>query len=130
VAEAVTPTVGVFGVGGLVSFVLGSIMLMNTGVPGYAVNLGVIGGIAVCAAGLLVLVVWLVFRSRRSLQVTGDDAMRSDIAELLEPVGENNETWVLVRGERWRARCATALPGGARVRVVGREGLLLQVEPL
>jgi membrane-bound serine protease (ClpP class) len=130
VAEAVTPTVGVFGVGGLVSFVLGSIMLMNTGVPGYAVNLGVIGGIAVCAAGLLVLVVWLVFRSRRSLQVTGDDAMRSDIAELLEPVGENNETWVLVRGERWRARCATALPSGSRVRVVGREGLLLQVEPL
>ncbi|HUH56681.1 MAG TPA: nodulation protein NfeD [Rhodanobacter sp.] len=130
VAEAVTPTVGVFGVGGVVSFVLGSIMLMNTGVPGYAVNLGVIGGIAVCAAGLLVLVVWLVFRSRRSLQVTGDDAMRSDIAELLEPVGENNETWVLVRGERWRARCATALPSGSRVRVVGREGLLLQVEPL
>jgi membrane-bound serine protease (ClpP class) len=130
VAEAVTPTVGVFGVGGLVSFVMGSIMLMNTGVPGYAVNLGVIGGIAVCAAGLLVLVVWLVFRSRRSLQVTGDDAMRSDVAELLEPVGENNETWVLVRGERWRARCATALPTGARVRVVGREGLLLRVEPL
>lgn len=130
VAEAVTPTVGVFGVGGLVSFVLGSIMLMNTGVPGYAVNLGVIGGIAVCAAGLLVLVVWLVFRARRSLQVTGDDAMRSDVAELLEPVGDNNETWVLVRGERWRARCATALPSGARVRVVGREGLLLRVEPL
>jgi membrane-bound serine protease (ClpP class) len=130
VAEAVTPTVGVLGVGGLVSFVMGSIMLMNTGVPGYAVNVGVIGGIAVCAAALLVLLVWLVFRSRRSIQVTGDDAMRSDVAELLEPVGENHETWVLVRGERWRARCATALPTGARVRVVGREGLLLRVEPL
>jgi len=130
VAEAVTPTVGVFGVGGLVSFVMGSIMLMNTGVPGYAVNLGVIGGIAACAAALLVLVVWLVFRSRRSRQVTGDDAMRHDVAELLEPAGENSETWVLVRGERWRARCATALPTGARVRVVGREGLLLRVEPL
>ena len=128
VAEAVTPTVGVLGVGGLVSFVMGSIMLMNTGVPGYAVNLGVIGGIAVCAAVLLVLVVWLVFRSRRSRQVTGDEAMRADVAELLEPVGENGETWVLVRGERWRARCETALPTGARVRVIGREGLLLRVE--
>jgi membrane-bound serine protease (ClpP class) len=130
VAEATTPAVGVLGVGGLASFVMGSIMLMNTGVPGYAVNLGVIGGIAVCAAGLLALIVWLVFRSRRSRQVTGDDAMRSDVAELLEPVEENSETWVLVRGERWRARCATALPTGARVRVVGREGLLLRVEPL
>lgn len=129
-AEAATPSVGVLGVGGLVSFVMGSIMLMNTGVPGYTVNLGVIGGLAVCAASLLVLIAWLVFRSRRSRQVTGDDAMRGDVAELLEPMGENSETWVLVRGERWRARCATALPTGTRVRVVGREGLLLRVEPL
>ena len=53
VAEAVTPTVGALGVGGVVSFVIGSVMLMNTGVLGYAVNLGVIAGIAVGFAALL-----------------------------------------------------------------------------
>ncbi|HEV2679494.1 MAG TPA: nodulation protein NfeD, partial [Rhodanobacter sp.] len=42
VAEAANPSVGAFGAGGLVSFVVGSVMLMNTGVPGYGVNLGVI----------------------------------------------------------------------------------------
>lgn len=130
VAEAVTPTVGALGAGGLVSFVVGSIMLMNTGVPGYAVNLGVIGGIAVCAAALLVLIVWLVFRSRRSRQVTGDEAMRDDIGELLEPVDASGETWVMVRGERWRAHCESRLPAGARVRIAGRQGLLLQIEPM
>ncbi|AGG89548.1 NfeD family protein [Rhodanobacter denitrificans] len=129
VAEAANPSVGAFGVGGLVSFVTGSVMLMNTGVPGYGVNLGVIAGIAVCAAGLLVLIVWLVFRSRRAHPVTGDAAMLMDTGELLEPVSAGGEAWMLVRGERWRVRCDTALPAGARVRVVSRQGLLLQVEP-
>ena len=129
VAEAVNPSVGAFGAGGLVSFVVGSVMLMNTGVPGYGVNLGVIAGIAACAAGLLALIVWLVFRSRRAHQVTGDAAMQIDIGELLEPVEAGGEAWMMVRGERWRARCDTALPAGARVRVVSRQGLLLRVEP-
>jgi membrane-bound serine protease (ClpP class) len=129
VAEAANPSVGAFGVGGLVSFVTGSVMLMNTGVPGYGVNLGVIAGIAVCAAGLLALIVWLVFRSRRAHPVTGDAAMLMDTGELLEPVSAGGEAWMMVRGERWRVRCDTALPAGAQVRVVSRQGLLLQVEP-
>jgi membrane-bound serine protease (ClpP class) len=130
VAEAVNPTVGAFGVGGLVSFVVGSVMLMNTDVPGYRVNLGVIAGIAACAAGVLALVMWLVFRARRSLPFSGDGAMASDVGELLEPVAAGGEGWVMVHGERWRVRCATALPAGAAVRIVRRQGLLLWVEPL
>jgi membrane-bound serine protease (ClpP class) len=128
-AEAVNPTVGALGVGGVVSFVVGSVMLMNTGVPGYGVNLGVIAGIALCAAALLALIVWLVFRSRRTRQFTGDAGMVADVAELLEPVSAGGEAWVMVRGERWRVRCDTALPVGARVRIVRRQGLLLWVEP-
>lgn len=129
VAEAANPSVGAFGVGGLMSFVVGSVMLMNTGVPGYGVNLGVIAGIAMCAAALLGLIVWLVFRSRRAHQVTGDAAMLVDTGELLQPVEAGGEAWMMVRGERWRVHCDTALPAGARVRVVSRQGLLLRVEP-
>jgi membrane-bound serine protease (ClpP class) len=104
-------------------------MLMNTGVPGYGVNLGVIAGIAVCAALLLALILWLVMRARRSHAVTGDVAMLADVAELLEPVNADGEAWVMVRGERWRVHCDTSLPAGARVRIVRRQGLLLWVVP-
>ncbi len=130
VGEAVQPTVGALGVGGVVSFVTGSIMLMNTGVPGYAVNLGVIAGIAVCAAALLGLIVWLVFRSRRARQFTGDAAMLTDTGALLEPVSADGESWMMLHGEHWRVRSAAALPAGAKVRVVRRQGLLLWVEPV
>jgi membrane-bound serine protease (ClpP class) len=130
VAEAVNPMIGALGVGGLVSFVTGSIMLMNTGVPGYAVNLGVIAGIAVGAAALLGLIMWLVFRSRRARQFTGDAAMLMDTGTLLEPLAADGESWMMLHGERWRVRCATPLPAGSPVRVVRRQGLLLWVEPV
>jgi membrane-bound serine protease (ClpP class) len=130
VAEAVNPSVGALGAGGLVSFVIGSVMLMKTGMPGYGVNLGVIAGLATGAAALLALIVWLVFRSRRAHQVNGDDAMLAQFGELLESVSAGGEGWAMLRGERWRVRCDNALPAGARVRVVRRHGLLLWVAPL
>ena len=129
VAEAVNPSVGALGAGGLVSFVIGSVMLMKTGVPGYGVNLGVIGGLASVAAALLALIVWLVFRSRRAHRVNGDVAMLTEFGELLESVDAGGEAWVMLRGERWRVYCDSTLPAGARVRVVRRQGLLLWVVP-
>jgi membrane-bound serine protease (ClpP class) len=129
VAEAVNPTVGALGVGGVVSFVIGSVMLMNTGVPGYAVNLGVIAGIAVGFAALLGIIVWLVFHARRARPFMGDGAMVADVGRLLQPVAADGESWMMLRGERWRVRSATALPANAAVRVISRQGLLLWVEP-
>ncbi|WP_229792826.1 NfeD family protein [Rhodanobacter panaciterrae] len=129
VAEAVNPSIGALGAGGLVSFVIGSVMLMKAGVPGYGVNLGVIGGLATGAAALLALIVWLVLGSRRAHQVNGDVVMITESGELLEPVSAGGEAWMMLRGERWRVHCDSALPTGARVRVVRRQGLLLWVEP-
>ncbi|MEO6925301.1 MAG: nodulation protein NfeD [Rhodanobacter sp.] len=129
VAEAVNPTVGALGVGGVVSFVIGSVMLMKTGVPGYAVNLGVIAGIAVGFSALLGLIVWLVFHARRARPFIGDGAMVTETGRLLQAVDADGEGWMMLQGERWRVRSATALPAGAEVRVLSRQGLLLKVEP-
>ena len=131
VAEAVTPTVGALGVGGIISFVLGSVMLMHSGVPGYAVNLGVIAGIAVAAAVLLALVLWLVFRvAPRAPGQRRRRLLRDAQGELLAPLEDGGESWAMVHGERWRVRAQTPLPAGAPVRVLRRQGLLLWVEPV
>jgi membrane-bound serine protease (ClpP class) len=129
-AEIVTPTAGALGVGGVIAFVVGSVMLMNTGVPGYEVNLGVIAGIAVSAAGSMALLVRLVFRARRSRQSIGDAALLNEEAELLEPLTAGGEAWARVHGERWRVSSESALPAGAHARVVRRQGLLIRVAPL
>jgi len=129
IAEAITPTVGAFGVGGIVAFVVGSILLFDTDVPGYEVNVGVIAGIAACAAALLVLILWLAMRSRRAPRFSGEAQMPETNGELLHAVSAGGETWALVGGERWRVRSEVSLPPGARVRVLRRQGLLLWVAP-
>ncbi|HET7065167.1 MAG TPA: nodulation protein NfeD [Rudaea sp.] len=129
VTEFFVPTVGALGVGGIIAFVFGSILLFNTGVPGYAINLGVIAGIATCAALLLALMLWLVMRSRSAPRVSGEEYMLGASGELLAAVSAGGETWARVHGERWRVNSAVSLPEGARVRVVRRQGLLLWVVP-
>lgn len=129
VAEAFAPTYGALGIGGIVAFVVGSIMLLDTSVPGYAVNLGVIGGIAVGGIGLLAAVLWLVMRSRRAHVISGDQQMLDGRGELLDPIAANGYAQALMYGERWQVRSAVALPAGTRVHVVRRDGLLLWVEP-
>jgi membrane-bound serine protease (ClpP class) len=129
VAESMHPTIGAFGIGGVIAFVVGSIMLMKNGVPGYQINLGIIAGIAVTAAALLALVMRLVFRARRARKFIGDDSMLAEPAELLEAVNAGGKAWATVRGERWQVRSETAMPAGAHMRIVRREGLLLWVAP-
>ncbi len=127
VAEAFTPTYGALGVGGIVAFVVGSIMLLDTSVPGYSVNLGVIGAISVSATALLATVLWLVMRSRRSHVVSGDQLMLDAHGRLLGPVEAGGYAQALVYGELWQVHSADALPAGTWVRVVRRDGLLLEV---
>src|ERR1700677_4161262 len=67
-AETVIPTAGALGVGGVIAFVVGSVMLMNTDAPGYRVNMGIIGGIALSAAVLMALIVRLVLRAPHTRQ--------------------------------------------------------------
>jgi membrane-bound serine protease (ClpP class) len=126
-AEAVLPTVGALGIGGVIAFAVGSVMLMKSGMPGYGVNLGIIAAITVCAAGSLALIVRALFRARRSRQFIGDEALLRERVELLEPIAAGGEGWASVRGERWRVRSERALPAGTRVRITRRQGLVLWV---
>lgn len=129
IAEVMVPSFGALGIGGVIAFVVGSIMLLNTGVPGYTVNLGIIGGIAFCGIVLLGILLWVVMRSRRAHVVSGDQQMLDASGELLEDIRAGGEAWARVYGERWRVRSDSDLPAGASIRVTRRDGLLLWVAP-
>lgn len=128
VAETYATTFGALGFGGIIAFVLGSVLLLDTDVPGFGINLGVIFGIALCAALLLALMLFLIWRARHAPVVTGSNAMIGQTAEVLETL--SGEGWALVLGERWRVRCAVHLRAGALARVTRIDGLLLTIEPL
>jgi membrane-bound serine protease (ClpP class) len=126
-AEVFVPTAGVLGVGGVIAFVLGSIMLFRTDVPGYSVNLGVIVGIACCGIIMLALLLRLVMRARRARAFNGEEQMLQSTGEVLQAIAAGGQGWARIGGERWRVQSEAALPAGASVRVVSRHGLLLRV---
>lgn len=129
VAEALSPSIGIFGIGGLIAFVFGSILLFDNDVPGYEVNLGVIAGIAAGAVALLALTVGLVLRSRRAPRFSGDELLREARGEMIGALAAGEEGWARVIGERWRVRSDLAIAAGAPVRVIKREGIILWVKP-
>ena len=127
VGEAFAPSFGLLGLGGIVAFVFGSVLLMDTGVPGYQIHVGVILGLAVAAAAALGALVWLLARSRAARVVTGGEALVGTVVFALEPI--DAEGWAEVNGERWRVRSRAPLLPGQRARVLSRDGLVLHIEP-
>jgi membrane-bound serine protease (ClpP class) len=128
VAEAFVPSFGTLGVGGVIAFIIGSIMLFDTNVPGFEIALPLIGGVATAAALVLAGSVWLFNRARTRPVVTGAEQIVGTQAEALADFTETGT--VRLGGEIWNARTNAPVRAGQRVRVVRMEGLLLHVEPV
>ena len=132
IAEAFMPTFGILGVGGIVAFVVGSVMLMD-GLH-RQVSVPLIGGIALIAAAFLLWMVTRFLKLRRRAPVTGDSRMIGLPAKILtdfEPAAQQG-CWtgrVQVQGENWQALSRSCPRKGETLRVVGVDGLRLQVAP-
>ncbi|TAN08103.1 MAG: nodulation protein NfeD [Rhodanobacteraceae bacterium] len=128
VSEAFVPAYGVLGTGGVISFVMGSVILMHTGVPGFGIAVPVVIGIALAAAGVLAGIVWLALRSHRQRVVSGREEMVGNLAEVVADF--NGRGMVHLHGERWQADSSVPLRRGQQVTVTGMHGLILSVEPV
>lgn len=126
VSEAFVPSFGVLGLGGAAAFVIGSVMLLDTDVPGYGISWKLIGSIAVVSSAVFLAVILLLMRARRRAVVSGPEEMIGSTGRVVEWSG--HEGRVRVHGEVWRARAAKPLKAGGRVRVSSIENLTLLVE--
>jgi membrane-bound serine protease (ClpP class) len=126
VAEAHIGSFGVIGIGGVIAFLIGALMMFPAGAPGFNLSLWVVAAATLATAGFFLLVVSLLLRSRRRPVVIGNEALLGAEGEALVWQGETGT--VRVKGEIWRARAARPLRSGSRVRVVDRDGLVLVVE--
>src|SRR5436190_10770792 len=127
VAEAFLPAYGSLGIGGLIAFVLGSIMLIEeTNLPGLDIPLALIAGVAAASAGFLIFVLGMLVRGRKHPVVSGREHMIGASGEALEDF--EGEGWARVRGESWRVRTAGPVRRGERLRVTAMHGLVLTVE--
>jgi membrane-bound serine protease (ClpP class) len=130
VAEAVTPSFGVLGVGGLVAFIVGAAMLIDTDLPAYQLSWWAIAGAAAVSALLLILLLgylWRTYRGRGRADGTGLIGAPATVLDWSAAAGTQGEGHVWVHGERWAARGDPGLAPGEAVRVQALEGLTLVV---
>jgi membrane-bound serine protease (ClpP class) len=126
VAEVITPTLGVLGVGGVIAFVAGSIILLDSDLPGYRVSMPIIAAFAVASLGIVVFVGGLALRARRQRVSTGRESMIGAGAVALEDF--DGQGLVRAYSEIWQARSRAHVHKGDRMRVTAVDGLVLTVE--
>ena len=128
IAEAFFPAFGSLGIGGVVAFVVGSIMLIqDTELPDFEIPVALIAGVAAASAGFLIFVVGMLVKSRRRVPVSGREHLIGARAEALGDF--EGEGWARVRGEQWKVRTPAAVHRGQKLRVKAMHGLVLEVEP-
>jgi membrane-bound serine protease (ClpP class) len=137
VAEFFLPSFGSLGLGGLIAFVVGSLILFDTDTPGMNIALPLIAAVATVGGLVIVGIAYVAAGSIRRPVVTGVQGMIGENAEVVEdftpaPAADagNGRGRVRYRGELWNARGNSDLRAGQMARIVKVEGLTLWVEPL
>lgn len=127
-AEALVPSFGALGVGGVAAFALGSLLLFDAEGPGFELSMALVGGVTAASLVIFLGTATLAARAWQRRVVSGAEGLVGSPATVIEPVGPDRGR-VRTHGESWQARSDAPIEAGARVIVESMDGLLLWVSP-
>lgn len=131
VTEAFVPSFGVFGVGGATAFVVGSVILLDTDLPGYQISISLIIAVALVSALVFIGGAMLALKAHRRPSVTGAESMLDTIVQVVDRFDDTGLGRVKVLGEIWKAQIDDLLQDapnpGDRLKITAIDGLILQV---
>jgi membrane-bound serine protease (ClpP class) len=128
ITDVFAPTHGVLTVGGVVSFLLGALMLFNRAEPGFRLSISYIIPGALITAAFFAFVVGAGLRAQRIPIKVGRETMIGQTVKALSPIDARNGK-VFIEGEYWNAVSDTPVAADQLVEVTGIEGLTLKVKP-
>ena len=127
VGEIYVPSFGALGIGGIIAFVIGSVILLDTDIPGYGISIPLIVFFALLSAGLLMFVLGMALRARKRPVVSGMEELVGGTGMVIDDF--NTTGRIKIHSETWNASTQVPLKSGQQVRVTGIHGLSLTVEP-
>jgi membrane-bound serine protease (ClpP class) len=127
-AELLVPSFGILGVGGLISLVVGSVILTEE-VPGLSVEYRLLLPPLFASVALFLFLGRLAVASQRRPAVTGAEGLIGAVGHAHDAMRPDIEGYVELHGELWQATSRLAVEAGQVVNVIGRKGLTLLVEP-
>ncbi|MCK9231548.1 MAG: nodulation protein NfeD [Syntrophales bacterium] len=126
IAEVKVMSHGILTVGGIVSLVMGSLILFDSPEPALRVSFQVMIPTLIVICLFFVAVISLVVKAHRGRRFTGMEGMLGLEGKAVNAVGPDAGT-VLVKGEYWRARSDEPIAPGLKIRVIRVDGLRLLV---
>lgn len=125
-AEIFIPSFGVLGIGGVIAFVLGSLLLFDTADPGLIINRSIIATAALTISSFMLAIGFLVIRAQWSRARTGNEGLIGECGEVRERIAGTGK--VFVHGETWTAVSDETFEPGERIQVQSVEpGLRVRV---
>ncbi|NOQ93118.1 MAG: nodulation protein NfeD [Methylophaga sp.] len=127
IAEAFAPSFGILGLGGVVAFVIGFVILIDTDIPGFGIDMGLVAWFALSSASFFIIAIGLILKARHSPIVSGKEQMLGSVGVVLDDFSGTG--MIRIHSESWRAACAQRLHKNQKVKVTEINGLILQVLP-
>lgn len=127
VAEVLVAGFGILGIGGVISFAFGSLLLFDAETLGAGVSTPLVIAITVVSLAFFVYVIRFLIHSRSVRTVSGIEEMIGSDAKVLEVIDDGYR--VRCHGEIWYAKSKDPLVIGQSVKVESLEGLTLYVNP-
>jgi membrane-bound serine protease (ClpP class) len=118
---------GVLAIGGMVTMVLGGLLLVDAPIPEMRVHLVTALAVSIPLGGITVFLMSIALKARANKVVTGAQGLVGEIGIAQTELAPRGK--IFVHGELWDAMSASAVPAGQAVVVLGVDGLQLRVEP-
>jgi len=125
IVEAFSPSFGVFGIVGVVSLIIGSVILIDTPEPAFQIAWPIIFSVAILSAAFSFLTFSMLFKSRKQQKVSGIETLLGETAEI-ESIHQET-TLARIHGELWQVQANVPLSLGDKVIVSSIRGLTLNV---
>ena len=127
IAELFMPSFGALGIGGIVAFVIGSIILFDVEGGNLAISMPLIIAVSILSGAFFLIVVRSIINAHRKPVVSGSEQIIGSTGSAL---GDFDARGVIhIHGENWQVESTSPVKEGEKVRVVGRDGLILKVKP-
>jgi membrane-bound serine protease (ClpP class) len=125
IVESLVPSFGVFGIGGVAAFVMGSIFLFDTELDHFKVSLPLIAAIAFISTLFIVFALGFIWRTRKNKIVSGQEKIINAWVTVYDDF--TDQGYVMLNGERWAAKSLQPVKKGQKIKVESIKGLTLNL---
>ncbi|UCG78493.1 MAG: nodulation protein NfeD [Nitrospirota bacterium] len=119
---------GILTIGGIISMVIGSIMLFDRSIPFMRLSLATILPVVIVTVAFFSIAIRFAYKAWKSKPITGEEGLSGSEGVALSDISD--EGMALVHGEYWRASSDTPIAKGEKLIVVSLDGLKIKVKKI